>query len=93
MEVPHHHRRYGRPLHVRIDLSLPGEDVIVNHAPALDTADPDRSAARKSDERDSRHKDARVTIHEAFDAARRRLEDVLRRRRVRHDARLVSRLP
>ena len=27
LEVPHRHRRRGRPLHVRIEVSLPGEDV------------------------------------------------------------------
>lgn len=79
VEMPHRHRRFGRPLHVRIDLSLPGGDVVIDHAPALDTAE--RAASRKSDELDGRHKDAYVTIHEAFDAARRRLEDLARRQR------------
>jgi sigma 54 modulation/S30EA-like ribosomal protein len=79
LETPHRHRRRGRPLHVRIELSLPGEDVVVNHEPALDTRA--RSTARKSDERDGRRKDEQVAIHEAFDAARRRLEDVARRQR------------
>ena len=79
LEVPHRHRRHGRPLHVRIELSLPGEDVVVTHEP---TPDPTaRSAFRKSDELNSRHKDVHVVIHEAFDVARRRLEDVARRRR------------
>jgi hypothetical protein len=66
-------------LHVRIELSLPGEDVIVNHEPTLDTTA--RSAYRKSDELDGRHKDVHVAIHEAFDVARRCLEDVARRQR------------
>jgi hypothetical protein len=77
--VPNRHRRHGRPLHVRIELSLPGEDVIVNHEPTLDTAA--RSASRKRYELDGRHKDASVAICEAFDVARRRLEDVARRQR------------
>ena len=79
LEVPHRHRRHGRPVHVRIELSLPGEDVIVNHEPALDPAA--RAAAHKSDELDSRHKDVHLAIREAFDVARRRLEDVARRQR------------
>ena len=79
LEVPHRHRRRGRPLHVRIELSLPGQDVIVNHAPTLDATS--RPAPRKSDELDGRHKDAHVAIHEAFDIARRRVEDVARRQR------------
>ena len=79
LEIPHRHRRCGRPLHVRIELSLPGEDVIVNHEPTLDARP--RPALHKSDELDGRHKDAHVAIHEAFDVARRRLEDVARRQR------------
>ena len=79
LDVPHRHRRRGRPLHVRIELSLPGEDVIVNHEPTLDPTS--RPAPRKSDELDGRHKDVQVVIHEAFDVARRRLEDVARRQR------------
>lgn len=79
LEVPHRHRRRGRPLHVRIEVSLPGEDVIVNHEPALDVTT--RSASHKSDELDGRRKDAHVAIHEAFDVARRRLEDVARQQR------------
>ena len=79
LEVPHRHRRRGRPVHVRIELSLPGEDVIVNHEPTLDAMS--RPALHKSDELDGRHKDAHVVIHEAFDIARRRLEDVARRQR------------
>jgi len=77
--IPHRHRRRGRSLHVRIELSLPGEDVIVNHEPALDRTDP--SASGKRDELDGRHKDAHVAIREAFDVARRRLEDAARRQR------------
>jgi hypothetical protein len=68
LQIPHRHRKRGRPLHVRIELSLPGEDVAINHEPALDLSD--RSASHKSDETDGRHKDARVAIHEAFDIAR-----------------------
>jgi ribosome-associated translation inhibitor RaiA len=79
LEVPHRHRRRGRSLHVRIELSVPGEDVIVNHEPTLDETS--RPALHKSDELDGPHKDAHVAIHEAFDSARRRLEDVARRQR------------
>jgi ribosome-associated translation inhibitor RaiA len=79
LEIPHRHRRRGRPLHIRVELSLPGEDVVVSHEPSPDAAA--RSASHKSSEVDSRHKDAYVAIHEAFDVARRRLEDVARRQR------------
>jgi len=79
LEIPHRHRTRGRPLHVRIELSLPGEDVIVNHEPTLHATA--RPGPRKSEELDGRHKDAVVALHEAFDIARRRVEDVARRQR------------
>lgn len=75
VDVPHKHRRRGRPLHVRIELSLPGEDVIVDHKPELRPADGD--TPRKSDEPDRNHT-GYVALHEAFDIARRRLEDIAR---------------
>ena len=79
LERPHRHRKHGQPLHVRIELSLPGEDVVVNHEPTLQRTA--RQTSRKSDESDSRHEDLRVALHEAFDVARRRLEDATRRQR------------
>jgi hypothetical protein len=79
VEVPHRHRRRGRPIHVRIELSLPGDDVIVNHERTSDTAA--RSASHKSDQLDGLHEDVHVAIHEAFDVARRRLEDLARQQR------------
>ena len=79
LEVPHRHRTRGRRVHVRVELSLPGEDVVVDHQPAVDVAA--RAAIRKSDESDGRHKNALVAIHDAFDVARRRLEDAARRQR------------
>jgi ribosome-associated translation inhibitor RaiA len=61
IEIPHRHQTTGRSLHVRVELSLPGEDIVVQH--------------------DRIHSDAVVAIHEAFDLARRRLEDYARRQR------------
>jgi len=71
LEVPHRHRQRKRPLHIRIEVSLPGEDVVVSHQPTLDLTA--WSMLRKGVELDGRHKDAHVAIHEAFDVARRRL--------------------
>ena len=59
VEVPHRHHRHGRHVHVRVEMSLPGET----------------SVATRSDEQ------ASVAVHDAFDAARRRLEDFARRQR------------
>jgi len=83
LEAPHRHRR--RPLHIRIELSLPGEDVIVDREPALDTT---ARSARANNDRAGQHEDAYGAIREAFDVARRRLEDVARRQRGDVKARL-----
>jgi ribosomal subunit interface protein len=62
---PHRHQRKGEAINVRIDLKVPGQEIVINREPG---ADPD-------------HADAYVAIRDAFDTARRRLEDVVRRRR------------
>lgn len=80
LEFPHRHRKHGRPFSVHIQVSLPGEDVTVNHEAVLHrpaTQPPDAHPA------DDDHRDAVVAIHDAFDAVRRRLEDAARRQR--HD--------
>lgn len=59
VEVPHRHHRKGQLYSVRIDISVPGEDIIVDHQGRKDHA----------------HEDPYVAVRDAFDAARRRLED------------------
>ncbi len=60
VEAPVRHHRKGGPFTVRIDLSVPGDKLVVN-----------RQAAD----------DLYVAIRDAFDAARRRLQDYTRRQR------------
>lgn len=67
VERPHQHHRQGQRVHVRVTLAVPGPDIVVNHDHALDGA----------------HEDMYVAIRDAFQAARRRLEDHARRQR--HD--------
>jgi ribosomal subunit interface protein len=62
---PHRHHRKGEAINVRIDLKVPGDEIVVNREPAANTE----------------HADIYVAIRDAFDAARRQLEDSLRRRR------------
>jgi hypothetical protein len=69
-------------LHVRIELSLPGEDVIVSHDATLGSTA--RTAPRRNES--SGHEDIKVAIHAAFDVARRRLEDTVRRLRAHESA-------
>jgi ribosome-associated translation inhibitor RaiA len=76
LQAPHRHRH--RPLHIRIELSLPGEDVVVDHVPAAETG---ARAQRVNNQPGDTHPDAHVAIQEAFDMVRRRLEDAARRQR------------
>ncbi len=59
------HHRNGNLYEVRIDLTVPGEEIAVTREPSAHTA----------------YRDIRVAIRDAFDAARRKLEDYVRRRR------------
>lgn len=83
VETPHRHREYGQHVRVRIELSLPGEDVVVSHEPTLHATlkDVEGEAHHKGDEVEAVHKYAEAAVHEAFDAARRRLQDFARRQR------------
>jgi len=62
---PHRHHREGRLYSVRIDLVVPGGEIVVNRDQHLDHA----------------HEDVFVALRDAFAAARRRLEDHVRRMR------------
>jgi ribosomal subunit interface protein len=59
IEAPHRHKRHGNHYRIRIDLVVPGEELVV-------ARDPER---RRS------HEDAYASIDDAFDDARRLLED------------------
>jgi ribosome-associated translation inhibitor RaiA len=63
IEAPHRHQHQGKLFHVRIDLTVPGGDVVVNREPTAHHA----------------HEDVHVAIRDAFDAARRQLENKARR--------------
>jgi ribosomal subunit interface protein len=60
IEVPHRHRREGILYNVRIDMTVPGAELVVKREP---------------------NEDLDVAIRDAFDAARRQLEDFARRHR------------
>ncbi len=62
-----HHRRHrkGKLYHVRIDLTVPGHEIVVSR-------DPDQA---------HEHEDVYVAIRDSFNAAARRLEDQVRRER------------
>jgi cold shock CspA family protein/ribosome-associated translation inhibitor RaiA len=65
VEARHRHHRQGKLYHLRIDITTAGEEIVVSREPTLHHA----------------HEDVYVAIRDAFDAARRRLEDYSRRHR------------
>jgi cold shock CspA family protein len=84
IEVPHRHRHDGRHFHIRIELTVPGgPPIVVSHEPTLHgrLKDDEQAEHHKQTEAEGAHRLAAVAIHEAFDAARRRLEDFAREQR------------
>jgi len=65
VEAPHRRHHKGKLYNVRVDISLPGKDVVVDRAKPIDHG----------------HEDVYVAIRDAFDAAVRRLEDQTRKMR------------
>jgi len=83
VEAPHHRYRSTNPYHVRIDLGVPGEELVVKHQPSLHSSMKQfRETKRvKRLEVNKRYKHLHATISDAFRAARRQLEDFARRQR------------
>ncbi len=65
VESRHHRHRQGALYHIGIDLTAPGDEIVVSREPATHRS----------------HEDVYVAIRDAFDALRRRLEDYMRRHR------------
>ncbi|NNE21741.1 MAG: HPF/RaiA family ribosome-associated protein [Rhizobiales bacterium] len=63
VDAPHRGKHRGRIYEVRIDLSVPGKDIAVTREAGTDHA----------------HEDIYVAIRDSFDAARRQLEDQIRK--------------
>jgi cold shock CspA family protein len=83
VELASRHREAGNRFHVRIDLTVPGEEIVVSREASLHGAakDTDIERASKGDEPDPERKHAHVAVREAFDTARRQLQDYVRRQR------------
>jgi len=63
VEAPHGHHHKGNLYHVRIDLTVPNAELVVNRSPKNNHA----------------HEDAYVAVRDAFDAAKRQLQDYTRK--------------
>ena len=83
VDLPHPHHKEANRFSVRIDLTVPGEELAVTHGanvPGLNT-DLDEKAWVKQFDVEGVRKHLRLVIKEAFDVARRRLQDYARLRR------------
>lgn len=58
VEMPHQHKHQGKVFNVRIDIGVPGSEIVVNR---------------------DQHEDVYVALRDAFDAAKRKLEDYARK--------------
>jgi ribosomal subunit interface protein len=65
IEAANRRHQQGRLYHVRVDIGVPGGEIVVKRNPAEHHA----------------HEDVYVAVRDAFDAARRQIEDHVRRRR------------
>jgi cold shock CspA family protein len=97
VEIPHKHRRKGAAYGVRIDLTLPGGEIVVKRAPTLAhrLRQVKKTAITKHEELDGPRKNLRLAINQAFEAASRRLQDYARKQRrevKRHEPLPVARV-
>lgn len=65
IEAPHRHSHHGRLYAVRIDITVPGDEIVVSHQGPNDHA----------------HEDVYVALRDAFRAARRQLQGRAQKRR------------
>ena len=84
VEAPHKHHHKGNLYRLHLDIKVPDNEIVVTRDPSAHSA----------------HEDMYVAIHDAFDAARRQLQDYVRIRRGQtklhdvHDAaRVLRRFP
>jgi cold shock CspA family protein/ribosome-associated translation inhibitor RaiA len=83
VEVPHRHQRSGSRYHVRIDLTVPGGELVVRREPSLHGSIQHTLGTRMAKHLEVRvpHRELRQAIDDAFRAMGRRLEDYARRQR------------
>ncbi len=82
--LPHQHHEEGNRFRLEIKISVPGEKIVVSrdsnvHGLARDLGEPEGA---KAFEVEAMRKHPRLVIREAFDVARRQLQDYARRQRM-----------
>ena len=85
VEAPHRHHRKGKAYEVRIDLTVPGGELVINRSPkrlkAAKSAEAPETKIIESHapSKHGAHADVYVAIRDAFNAAGRKLQDHARR--------------
>ena len=64
VESPHKHQHKGAVYHIKLDVTLPGTEIVVSREPELNHA----------------HEDIYIAIRDAFAAAKRQIEEYLAKR-------------
>jgi cold shock CspA family protein len=84
VEAPERHRQKGHLFRISVDLTVPEGEIVIKRAPTLYSRERDMGdeRSRKGMETGSERKYLKVAIRESFDAARRKLQDQARRRRL-----------
>jgi cold shock CspA family protein len=82
-EISPGHRRKGQLYHVRIDLTLPGKELVIKHEPSLskEIRQTPIGKMKKRLEVAIPHRNLNLAITDAFKSAGRRLQDYARRQR------------
>lgn len=93
-------QKKGYSFQIRIRLTLPGGEIVVNRAPTLRPEDREEGTERHRTEMETGRKHLEGAIKQAFDAARRQLQNYARRKRVDvkshepvHSARVIRLYP
>lgn len=89
VEAPHRRHHKGKAYVVRIDMTVPGGELVINRAPkrlaAAKAARPEELEKELTEShkpsKHAAHEDVYVAIRDAFNAAGRKLQDFARRRR------------
>jgi cold shock CspA family protein len=87
VEAPHRHHHKGKAYRVRIDITVPGGEIVINRSPKpLSTVNLREARGSEKDlvethqpTKQAAHADMYVTIRDAFNAAGRKLQDYARR--------------
>jgi len=83
IDIPHKRHHHGNRFSLRIELSVPGEDIAITRDANLHGAvkDLDEPAWTKRFDVEATRRDIRLVLSDGFDTARRRLRDYVQVRR------------